>query len=225
MITICTGEQSRNKAEEFSEYKCIIEAMVTAADAKDPYSAGHSRRVRNYTLMAAKVLNIPFDELQVIEFGALLHDIGKIGISDSILRKREPLTAEELYIIRKHSIRGADIVHGIPFLEKVTNLVLCHHERFDGKGYPGGLKGEQIPIGAGLIAVADAFDTMTTDRSYRRALSFEEAINELMSGAGTQFHPVAVNALIKIAHVAGVDVLITNIEQQKGKAAYLVDNR
>ncbi len=206
MLTVSEKKQGTKKVEVYNEHKSIVEAMVSAADAKDPYSAGHSRRVRKYSLMAAKVLGIPSDELQVLEFGALLHDVGKIGISDSILRKREPLTAEELYIIRKHSVRGAEIVSDIHCLEKAKELVLCHHERFDGKGYPRGLKGNQIPMGAYLIAVADAFDTMTVDHSYRHALSLEDAITELIKGAGRQFHPAA------------VDAFISGLEQQKGRA-------
>jgi putative nucleotidyltransferase with HDIG domain len=225
MISIYTKEQSLNKADEFTEHKSIVEALVTAIDAKDPYSVGHSRRVRNYALMAAKMLGIPSDELQIIEFGALLHDVGKIMIPDSILRKREPLTTEELYIIRKHSHRGAGIVSEIPCLARVTDLVLCHHERYDGKGYPRGLKSEQIPIGADLIAVADAFDTMTVDQSYRPALSVKQAITELRNGARKQFHPAAVDALIQVGHIVAVDIIISKIDHRESKVANLIDNR
>ncbi|HJX11907.1 MAG TPA: HD domain-containing phosphohydrolase [Dehalococcoidales bacterium] len=178
------------------EYRSTIETLVTAADAKDPYAHGHSRRVREYTMMAARCLKLTPPELKLIEFGALLHDIGKIGIDDHILRKAGPLTAEEAYIIRKHALKGANIVGAIPNLEKATDLILYHHERFDGKGYPEGLKGEQIPLGARLIAVADAFDTMTTDHAYRDALSTEEAIGELIECGGTQFCPKAIKAFV-----------------------------
>jgi HD-GYP domain-containing protein (c-di-GMP phosphodiesterase class II) len=115
-------------------------------------------------------------------------------------------------------------VSDIPCLEKAKDLVLSHHERFDGKGYPRGLKGEQVPMGAYLIAVADAFDTMTIDHSYRQALDLEEAITELEGGAGTQFHPTAVNAFIKEEHLAAVDAVIAQIEHQKAEAAHLLDN-
>ncbi len=178
------------------EYKITVEALVTAADAKDPYASGHSRRVKEYALLAANSLGFSPDELKVIEFGAMLHDIGKIGISDSILRKPGPLTAEEWYIMRKHTLRGANIVSEIPSLEKTRGIVLYHHERYDGKGYPDGLKGEKIPIGARLVAVADAFDTMLTEHSYRAALSLEAAMNELIAGSGTQFCPIAVEAFV-----------------------------
>jgi len=177
-------------------YKSTVETLVSAADAKDPYAYGHSRRVKEYALLAANSLSLSPEELQVVEFGALLHDIGKIGIDDSILRKPGPLTDEEWYIVRKHPFKGANIVGEIPFLKKAKDLVLNHHERYDGKGYPEGLKGEKIPLIARLVAVADAFDTMTTNHSYRAALSIDEAISELSNGIGTQFCPVGVEAFI-----------------------------
>ena len=178
------------------EYKSTIETLVEAADARDPYACGHSRRVKEYTLLAAKSLSFSPEELQMIEFGALLHDIGKVGIHDSVLRKSDLLTDGEWYIIRKHPLRGANIVAEISFLRKARNIVLYHHERYDGAGYPEGLKGEDIPIGARLVAVADAFDTMTTDHSYRPTLSVDEAISKLVEGMGTQFCPVVVKAFV-----------------------------
>ena len=178
------------------DYKSTIETLVTAADGKDPYASGHSRRVRDYALLAADFLDFSVDELQVIEIGALLHDIGKIGISDSILRKAGPLTPEEWYIMRKHCLRGANIVSEIPTLRKARDIILHHHEKYDGTGYPNGLKGEKIPIGACLVAVADAFDTMITEHSYRPALSIDEAMSELIKNNGTQFSPIAVEAFV-----------------------------
>ncbi|MFH1651199.1 MAG: HD domain-containing phosphohydrolase [Chloroflexota bacterium] len=179
------------------DYKSTVETLVNAVDAKDPYAGGHSRRVKEYALIAAKNLDFGAEEMQTIEFGALLHDIGKIGIADSILLKAEPLTPGEWYIIRKHALRGANIVGEIPCLAKARESVLHHHEHFDGTGYPGGLKGEEIPLSARVIAVADAFDTMTTDHSYRKALSAEDSIRELIRSAGTQFCPAVVDAFIK----------------------------
>ncbi|MDD4860158.1 MAG: HD domain-containing protein [Dehalococcoidales bacterium] len=182
--------------EMLDGYRSTVEALVTAADSKDPYACGHSRRVCEYVMMAAKTMDLTPEEHRVIEFGALLHDIGKIGIDDAILRRPRPLTDEEWYIIRKHPLRGANIVAEIPFLEKTKDIVMSHHERYDGTGYPKGLKGENIPLGARLVAVADAFDTMTRDHSYRPVLSTGDAINELIAGTGTQFCPVAVGAFI-----------------------------
>jgi putative nucleotidyltransferase with HDIG domain len=179
-----------------NQYKNTVETLVTFADAKDPYSYGHSRRVKEYSLITAGSLQLPPEELKLIEFGALLHDIGKLGIDDRILRKPESLTTEEWYIIRKHTIKGANIVRLIPSLQNIADLILYHHERHDGKGYPEGLKAEQIPIGSQIIAVADAFETMTTDRAYRTAMSIDQAIGELNKNSGTQFAPKVVAAFI-----------------------------
>ncbi len=176
--------------------KSTVETLVTAADARELCAGSHSKRVQKYALLAAACLPLSSEELQAIEFGALLHDIGKIGVNESILRKSAPLTDEEWYIIRKHPVRGATIVGQIPHLEKSRQIVLHHHERYDGTGYPEGLKGEDIPIGARLVAVAGAFDAMTVDHSYRAALSRDEAMRELVAGMGTQFCPVAVQAFI-----------------------------
>lgn len=177
-------------------YRSTFETLITAADAKDPYAYGHSRRVMKYAMMAAGSLPLSREELQAIEFGALLHDIGKIDIHDVVLRKSGPLTDAEWHIMRKHALRGANIVSGIPFLEKVKDIVLYHHERYDGKGYPYGLKGKSIPVGARLVAVAEAFDSMTTAHSYRVKMGIDEAIGELVEGIGTQFCPVAVEAFV-----------------------------
>jgi putative nucleotidyltransferase with HDIG domain len=152
--------------------------------------------VKEYSILAANAFNLSPEELKRIEFGALLHDIGKIGIDDRILRKAGKLTTEEWYIIRKHALKGANIVRLIPNLEKITDIILYHHERYDGTGYPEGLKGEKIPLGARIIAVADAFDTMTTDRSYRSAMSFDEAIRELLNHCGKQFCPQVAEAFV-----------------------------
>lgn len=177
-------------------YRNTAEAWASAVDTKDSYAYAHSQRVREYTLLAANYLSSPPQELQAIEFGALLHDIGKIGIDNSILCKPGPLTDTEWHIMYEHSRKGANIVGEIPFLEKAKDIILYHHERYDGKGYPEGLKGDSIPLGARLVAVADAFDTMTTDHSYRAALGVDKALSELIEGIGTQFCPVAVEAFV-----------------------------
>jgi response regulator RpfG family c-di-GMP phosphodiesterase len=177
-------------------YKGTIKALAAAIDAKDPYTCGHSQRVMEYALLGGKELSFSEDELEVLEYAGILHDIGKIGIADSILSKPEALSPEEWHIMHKHPQIGAHMLEGIPFLEKARELILHHHERYDGKGYPDGLKGEEIPIGARLLAVADAFDTMVTERSYRIALSADSAMNELYRFSGTQFCPVAIEAFI-----------------------------
>ncbi|MFC1914457.1 HD domain-containing phosphohydrolase [Chloroflexota bacterium] len=178
------------------QYERTVETLAQAIDAKDDYALGHSDWVRKFTMIAANSLSLSPDELQTIEFGALLHDIGKISINEDILGKTETLSDKEWDIIHKHPVTGAEIAGGIPFLEKAKDIILYHHERFDGKGYPEGLKGEAIPIGARLVAVADAFDTMVTGHSYRSALTVKEAVNELIAGSGTQFCPLAVDTFI-----------------------------
>lgn len=177
-------------------YKRTITALAAAVDAKDPYTCGHSRRVTEYALAAGKALSLPEEDLEVLEYGATLHDIGKIGIPDSILAKPGPLTGEEKKIIRQHPLIGASIIEGIPFLKEARRLVVHHHERYDGGGYPHGLQGEEIPVVTRLLAVADVFDTLTTNRSYRSPLANREALDELVRCSGTQFCPVAVEAFV-----------------------------
>jgi HD-GYP domain-containing protein (c-di-GMP phosphodiesterase class II) len=177
-------------------YKSTIEALASAIDAKDPSTCGHSRRVMEYALMCGRELLLPKKNLEVLEYAGLLHDIGKIGISENILRKPAALTGEEYNIIRSHSLIGGNILKDIPFLEEARGLVLHHHERFDGTGYPDGLRGEEIPMGARLLAVADTFDTMTTDRYYRAALSEECAITEIKQCSGSQFCPLTAQAFV-----------------------------
>jgi len=177
-------------------YKSTIRALAAAIDAKDHYTRGHSQRVTELALLGARALNMSQEELEILEYAGILHDIGKIGIPDDILSKPGRLTPEEFDIIRQHPRLGASIITGVSFLEEARKLVLYHHERYDGNGYPEGLIGNDIPLGARLLAVADAFDSMTSDRSYRAAMSNDVAINELYKQCGTQFCPVAVEAFV-----------------------------
>jgi putative methionine-R-sulfoxide reductase with GAF domain len=175
-------------------YKATIRALAAAIDAKDKYTRGHSERVTEFALLAGTALKMTKTELEMLEYGCILHDVGKIGIPDAILRKPAELSAAEFLVIRRHPAIGADIIKGVPFLEGACKLVMYHHERYDGKGYPFGLKGDEIPLAARVLAVADTFDSMTTDRAYRKALSVDAAIKELEKHAGTQFCPLAVKA-------------------------------
>jgi putative nucleotidyltransferase with HDIG domain len=189
-------ENTRLHQTILDAYKNTIVTLAGAIDAKDPYTRGHSQRVMELTMLAGSSLLLSAEEMETLEYAAILHDIGKIVVDGQILNKPDTLTPSEWNIIREHPAIGANLLNKIPFLEKASKVVLHHHERYDGTGYPDGLKGEDIPMGARLIAVADAFDTMTTDRSYRSALNIDYAISELKSGAGTQFCPVAVEAFI-----------------------------
>jgi putative nucleotidyltransferase with HDIG domain len=177
-------------------YKDTIAALAATVDTKDPLTRGHSQRVAEYTMLTATSLSISAKELEAIEHASILHDIGKISIDARILNKPGELTPEEWDIVRQHPVIGANILKEVTFLEKASEIVMYHHERYDGKGYPAGLRGEEIPFGARILAVANAFDTMTTDRVYRAAQSHDHAIRQLKECSGTQFCPVAVEAFI-----------------------------
>ena len=189
-------ENTKLNLEVLEGYKSTIRALAAAIDAKDHYTRGHSQRVTELALIGVTSLKMSSEEREVLEYAAILHDIGKIGISDSILSKTGQLTLKEFDVIRQHPRIGANIMEGILFLEDASKLVLHHHERYDGAGYPDGLIGEDIPLGARLLAVVDSFDSMTSDRSYRVAISTEAAIKELYKHCGTQFCPIAVEAFV-----------------------------
>lgn len=173
-----------------------IRALSYMVDAKDHYTYGHSTRVEKYAVEIGRRLGLGTEELQVLQRAALLHDIGKMGISEHILRKENRLTPTEMEIIRHHPAVGAQILGRIGFLQELIPTVYHHHEWFDGSGYPAGLKGEEIPLGARIIAVADAFEAMTAYRHYRGPRSFQEAIADLKKGAGTQFDPRIVDIFV-----------------------------
>jgi putative nucleotidyltransferase with HDIG domain len=175
-------------------YKGTVKALVSLSDVKESTGGGHSRRVAEYALMGARELGLSKDEKYAIEYAGLLHDIGKLGIPDEILNKTDALTKEEWQVIRKHSIIGYNMLKDIPFLKLAGTIVLSHHERYDGTGYPHGICGEKIPLGARLISVADAFDYMTTKHNHRPAMPGEKAFLELAKNANTQFCPKALKA-------------------------------
>lgn len=171
-------------------YEKTLEAFVYALDTRDIETGFHSQRVRIFTLELAKKYGISDEEeLLAIERGALIHDIGKIGVPDSILRKPSKLTPEEWEIMKKHPIFGYNIIKGIKKLQNPGKIVLFHHERYDGRGYPFGKKGKEIPIEARIFSLADALDAMTSDRPYRKAFSYEYAYDEILKCSGTQFDP------------------------------------
>lgn len=175
-----------------------IKLISSALDAKDPYTHGHSLRVTMYSLILAKKLNLDDSTLEEIEMAGLLHDIGKIGIPQSILCKPGKLTDEEYEVMKSHPAQAEKMLMGIKKLTVVTNWLRAHHERWDGRGYPYGLKGEEIPISGRIIALADTYDAMTSTRSYRKALDHEVAIAEIQRCAGSQFDPVLAELFIKI---------------------------
>lgn len=180
-------------------YKSTLQALGAAIDLRDKETAGHSRRVCTYSLEIAKCMSLPEARLENLVRGAYLHDIGKLGIPDSILLKPGPLTSSERTIMQQHVQIGFNLIRDIAFLEGAAEIVLTHHERFDGRGYPAGMKAEEIPLGGRIFAVADAFDAITSDRPYHRAASFDFALDAIHGGAGTQFDPTVVGAFLTIA--------------------------
>jgi len=171
---------------------------VNAIDAKSPWTKGHSERVTKYSVAISREMGLPEEEIEVIERAGKLHDIGKIGISDEVLFSEGTLDEEKMNIIRTHPAKGVNILDPLKFLDKEKDIIRHHHERYDGKGYPDGLKGEQISVGARIMAVADAFDAMRSNRPYKRNLSKAEIISELLNNSGTQFDPKIVNVFLKI---------------------------
>jgi PAS domain S-box-containing protein/putative nucleotidyltransferase with HDIG domain len=175
-----------------------IEALAYAVEAKDVYTKGHSMRVSQYAALIGEYMGLSREKVEQLRIAGILHDIGKIGISDAILLKAGKLTDEEYKVIKSHPEISRRILMPIDLPEEILEAVSKHHERYDGKGYPYGLKGEEIPIEAAILGVADAFDAMTSDRSYRKGMNVEEAINELLKYKGTQFHPEVVDTLISL---------------------------
>ncbi len=173
-------------------------SLANALDARDPYTAGHSRRVSEYSCAIAQVLGLSGQQLDDLRIGALLHDIGKIGISDSILLKAGRLTAEEEALIRQHPVIGRRILEGVQGFQAYLSVVELHHENWDGTGYPHGLSEEHTPLAARIVKVADAFDAMTSDRPYRRGMSHEDAVRILERASGTEFDVAIVRAFAKL---------------------------
>ncbi|HEY3128000.1 MAG TPA: HD domain-containing phosphohydrolase [Acidobacteriota bacterium] len=185
--------------EDLKEHDDIIlDVLAKALDARGHETHSHSQRVQAYTIRLSQQFGFRGKRMEDLSRGALLHDIGKIGISDTILLKPGTLEPEEQVKMRRHPIIGSQILQGVKFLDQVAKMVLHHHERYDGLGYPMGLKGEEIPLEARLFAVMDTYDAMTSDRPYRRALSPEIARREITSKAGTQFDPNAVREFLKV---------------------------
>lgn len=181
-----------------STYDETLYALGMALDSRDNETAGHSQRVTRYSLEIARAMGYSADELKNIALGAFLHDFGKIGIPDAVLHKPGKLTSEETEVMRQHVRIGYDMVSGISFLSGAAQILLAHQEFFDGTGYPRGLAGEQIPSGARIFSVADTLDAMTSDRVYRKALSFQTAREEIARCAGSQFDPEVVHAFLGI---------------------------
>jgi len=179
-------------------YDFTLEALGSALDLKDSETQGHSKRVTAFTVAIARAMGVGHEDMKTIARGAYLHDIGKIGVPDSILRKEGPLTPDETTLMRTHCQRGHDILAHIGYLKDVSEIILTHQERYDGEGYPRGLRGAEIPLGARIFSIADTLDAMTSDRPYRRALTLAQAREEVLRFRGTQFDPQVVDAFLSI---------------------------
>jgi putative nucleotidyltransferase with HDIG domain len=192
-------EMLRQAMEDLEHsYDITLEALGDALDLKDSETEGHSKRVTAYTIALARAMGIPPGQIKIIARGAFLHDIGKMAIPDDILQKPGALSAEEQRIMREHCTLGNNILRKIPFLNEAAAIVFAHQEHFDGSGYPSGLRGVEIPVGARIFAVADTLDAITSDRPYRAARSFDVARQEVLRCSGTQFDPAVVEVFLKI---------------------------
>ena len=183
-----------------------IFAIAKAVDAKDERTSQHSQRVAQYSVMIAEKLGFSSHDLESLRRTALMHDIGKIGIPDAILNKPARLTDEEYAIMKSHTIQGAKILSDFTLLDHVIEGAEFHHERYDGRGYPKGLQGEEIPLYARIIGVADAFDAMTANRVYRKQMDFGYVLGELEKGRGSQFDPAFVDILLKLIRDGVIDL-------------------
>jgi putative nucleotidyltransferase with HDIG domain len=194
----------RLHAEVRKQMFSTIQALASAVDAKDQYTHDHSGRVAQLCVATAQKIGMrDIEALRKVELAGLLHDIGKIGVPDAILSKSGHLTPDEYETIKKHVSIGASIVENVQGLKDVAEAILRHHERHDGLGYPGGLTGVEIPMASKLISVADAFDSLTSDRPYRKRIPTEAALSELNRYRGTQFDPVVLDAFNDVARSSG----------------------
>jgi len=200
-------------------YDITLEALGNALDLKDAETEGHSKRVTAFTIAIARAMGLSADQIRVIARGAFLHDIGKMAIPDAILRKPGALDQEEIAIMQEHCYRGYQILKRIPFLTEASEIVYAHQEKYDGTGYPRGLKGEQIPLGARIFSVADTLDAMTSDRPYRAKLPFEVARDEIQRWSGRQFDPQVVATFLQMPENIWDD-LRKGIDEQIHRFAY-----
>lgn len=192
-------EQLRQAMQDLERsYDITLEALGDALDLKDAETEGHSKRVTAFTIAIARAMGLPHDRIKVIARGAFLHDVGKMAIPDAILRKPGKLNEPEVAIMREHCARGYQMLRKIPFLQEAADIVYSHQERWDGTGYPRALKGEQIPLGARIFAVADTLDAICSDRPYRPAQPFSTARDEIVRWSGRQFDPRVVETFLSM---------------------------
>ena len=217
MVAQRTGELDRALRSLEDAYRTTLKALTATHETRDAETHGHSERVVNFSLRLGRELRLDAERLMALEFGSLLHDIGKIGVPDAILRKPAKLTEGEWIKMREHPLHGQRILVGIEFLEGAARVVAQHHERWDGSGYPAGLRGEQIDLNARIFAVADAFDAMVSDRVYRRGRPYEEAAAELEKFSGSQFDPAVVAAFHRVPREEWEEIRRRSVEMGEPK--------
>ena len=205
VVAFAANHYSRIQLAEKLEahYTETIEALTSALEARDPYTQAHTGRIRDLALAVALAMKVSAEERRAVHLGALLHDVGKIGVSDAILRKPGPLDDDEWAAMREHPLIGERMLAKVDFLQPALAAVRYHHERWDGNGYPDGLKGEEIPLSARIVGVCDAYDAMTSDRPYRNALTRDEACGEILTCSGTQFDPACAQLLVEVVKRVG----------------------
>ena len=209
IVAFAANNHSRIQLAERLEthYTETIEALTSALEARDPYTQAHTGRIRDLAVAVALAMKVGPEERKAVHLGALLHDVGKIGVADSILRKPGPLSDEEWAAMREHPAIGERMLARVDFLQPALAVVRHHHERWDGKGYPDGLRGEEIPLAARIVGVCDAYDAMTSDRPYRQAMSQEAACGEILMESGTQFDPRCAQLLVDVVKKVGEEDL------------------
>ncbi len=219
LVTARTEQLRQAVSTLEKSYDITLEALGNALDLKDAETEGHSKRVTAYTIAIARAMGLSSDQIRIIARGAFLHDIGKMAIPDQILKKPGKLDPEETAIMREHCYRGYQIVRRIPFLQEAAEIVYAHQEKFDGTGYPRGLKGEQIPLGARIFSIADTLDAMTSDRPYRARLPHSVARAEIIEWSGRQFDPEVVKVFLSMPENIWGD-LRKDIDSQLYPVAY-----
>jgi HD-GYP domain-containing protein (c-di-GMP phosphodiesterase class II) len=192
------GKMRTYATEVEMSYDTTLKVLMAALDAKDSVTEGHSERVAHLTVEVAKEMGIPKDRLLDIERGALLHDVGKIGVPDAVLQKPDALNEGEWEAMQKHPLLAGLMVSKVEFLEGALPILLYHHEHYDGSGYPFGLEGDAIPLEARIFTIVDSYDAMTNDRPYRKAMTRQEALAEIERNAGTQFDPQSVEVFARV---------------------------
>jgi putative nucleotidyltransferase with HDIG domain len=198
MVNMKNEELNRTYDQLRVRYMDTVEALRVVVDAKDIYTRGHSDRVSYYAVRLGRAMGLPASDIELLRVSGIFHDVGKIGTADDILSKSERLNREEYEEIKKHPMKGAQILSAISMFKNVVPIVQSHHERYDGRGYPLGLQGEAIPKLSRIISVVDAFDAMTSDRQYRTRLDFEHARNQLIQGSGSQFDQAVVAKFLEL---------------------------